>query len=136
MTDKYLKYSKSAVFGDTSRNGLLVNFLKDYSKQFHTGKLTPSCGSCRATYWNNYLNLFKMNKEKVECDYKLHAKYNGIRLTINGNPIRNGEMTNEIAKQLLEKHPHGANLFEVIPKEEPKKEVKAPVKKKKQPRKK
>ena len=54
-------------------------------------------------------------KETIKCDYVLHAKYNGIQLGRNGQPIRNGEMTNKIAKELLEKHPRGAALFSKMP---------------------
>lgn len=126
MIDSYLKHGKATVFRDTSKGGLLSQFLNDYRKQFGTGKLNPSCSSCRDTYWNNYENLFKM-KETVQCDYVLKTKYNGIQLGVNGQPVRNGEMTNKIAKELLDKHPRGALLFDVIPEAKPKK---APVKKK------
>lgn len=56
------------------------------------------------------------NKAEVQCDYRLKAKYNGIQLGTNGRPIRNGEMNNKIAKELLENHPHGKELFDVMPK--------------------
>lgn len=116
MTDKYLELGKAAVFRDTSRNGLLTNFLRDYKQQFGGGKLNPSCSSCRADYWNNYLNLFKMKKE-VKCDYVLHKKYSGgVKLKFNGSPIRNGDMTNEQAEELLKTHPRGALLFSKMPK--------------------
>lgn len=114
MTDKYIKYGKAAIFRDKSRDGLLIQFLKEYKVKFGGGVLNVDCSRCRAEYWNNYINSFKM-KEPVKCDYELHKKYNGIQLGTNGQPIRNGEMTNEIAKELLDKHPHGAKLFSVIP---------------------
>lgn len=133
MVDKYKKLGKAAVFRDTSRNGLLTNFLKDYKLEFGGGKLNPSCSSCRNDYWNNYLNLFKM-KQEVVCDYELHQKYSGgIQLGVNGRPIRNGEMTNEIAEELLKTHPRGALLFSKMPEvkeiEVVAEEVEEPVKK-------
>lgn len=111
MDEKYIKLGKQQVF----RNKVvLLSFLKEYKQYFKTGNLTPSCSSCKTKYWNNYTNLFIM-KEKTECDYILHQKYNGIQLGTNGQPIRNGEMTNEIGKELLENHPRGKDLFSKIP---------------------
>lgn len=135
MTEEFLKHGKESTFRDRSRGGLFTKFLIQYNKEFGVSKLNPSCPSCRRDYWNKYLKLFEM-KKKVQCSYTLHEKYNGISLNFGGRPIRNGEMTNEQAKELLNKHPHGAKLFSVIPelieiKEVVNKEVKEVVKKKK-----
>ena len=54
--------------------------------------------------------------DKPTKKYVLFAKYNGIQLGHAGDPMRNGEMTESQAKELLEKHPHGAKLFSKIPK--------------------
>lgn len=53
----------------------------------------------------------------------LLKKYEGIQLHF-GSPVHvtNATMTEEQAIYLLEKHPHGAKLFDVLPKL-PKKEV-------------
>lgn len=56
-------------------------------------------------------------KEAIKCDYVLKLKYNGIQLGTNGRPIRNGEITNAIGKQLIKEHPHGLALFDKYPKE-------------------
>lgn len=53
--------------------------------------------------------------KNIDCDYELHKKYNGIQLGTTGRPIRNGEMTNEIARELMEKHPRGVLLFSKYP---------------------
>lgn len=121
MTIKYKEYGKQSVFRDKSKNGLFVNFLKDYAKHFKINP-TAGCNKCLNKYWLNYLNLFVM-ENKVQCDYELRKKYNGIQIGVNGNPIRNGEMTNEIAKELLEKHPRGADLFSKMPEPKEKKET-------------
>ena len=126
MTEKFLKYDLQTVFRDKSKGGLLFEFLTEYKKEFNTGSLNPSCKICRKEYWTNYQNLFKMSDE-IKSEYILKAKYNGIQLGVNGQPIRNGEMTDKIAKELIKKHPHGKNLFSFIP--EPKVIKKAPVKK-------
>lgn len=114
MSDEFLKYGKTTTFRDTSKGGLFGQFLKSYSIEFGNKTLNPSCSSCRTEYWNNYLNLFKMKTEN-KSKYTLKAKYNGIQLGVNGQPIRNGEMTDKQAFELLKKHPRGAELFDVIP---------------------
>ena len=114
-------YNKEAIFKDKTRGGLLSQFLKEYQEQFNV-ITTPGCRKCLDRYFNNYLKLTAMAPETNKCDYELHKKYNGIQLGTNGQPIRNGEMTNEIAKELLEKHPHGAKLFSIIPAAKPDKE--------------
>lgn len=117
-----IKQSKEAIFRDKSKGGLLVSFAIAYQQE--TGKkLNVNCGKCMTVAYNEMINKYteNMSTKIVECDYELHAKYNGIQLGVNGDPIRNGEMTNAIAKKLLKEHPHGAKLFSKIPKEEPKK---------------
>ena len=63
--------------------------------------------------------------DKIKCDYILFAKYNGIQFGFNKSPIRNANLTNEIAEMLLKEHPRGEKLFLKIPTkitvEEPKK---------------
>lgn len=125
-----LKNSKEAIFNDKRKGGLLVSFAVAYQKE--TGKrLNVNCGKCITTAYNEMTNKFseKMAKEPVQCDYELHFKYNGIQLGTNGDPIRNGEMTNAMARKLLKEHPHGAKLFKVIPEEKPKTKKAAPKKK-------
>ena len=65
-----------------------------------------------------------MDKPKILCDFVLKAKYNGIQIGANGQPIRNGEMTNEIAIELMEWHPLGKGLFDVCPTDEELSEIK------------
>ena len=129
MDKRFLNYGMEAVFRDSSKNGLFFQFLTEYKKHFNSGKLNPACASCRKKYWSNYLKLFKM-KNEVKCDYVLKAKYNGINLTPTSQPIRNGEMTNKIALELLKKHKKGAELFEVIPEKKAVKKKSAVAKKK------
>lgn len=116
----------AVIFRDKKRDGLLFQFLTQYKSEFG-GVLNPSCSSCRLDYWTKYQNLFNMKAEVVSL-YRLKAKYNGMQLGANGQPIRNGEMTDAIAEELLSKHPAGALLFDVMP--EPKAEVVKEIKKK------
>lgn len=113
---------KAAIFSDKTKNGLLFQFLKEYKQQFG-GSISPGCRKCLEKYYNNYLNSFKMSTEQSH-GYKLKLKYNGISLNSRSRPLRNGEMTEKQAIELLEKHPHGAKLFDSIPKAPVKIEVK------------
>lgn len=109
----YRDKGKRAVFGDKSRNGLFSNFLKEY-KEYFKCSVSPSCPNCLSLYWRNYLNLFEMKKE-TDCNFELKKKYNGIQIGHAGRPIRNGEMTDQVAIELMEKHPLGKDLFEKCP---------------------
>ena len=112
MDKRYLDIGRQAVFRDTTKGGLLYQFIRDYKSYFNSG-FNLSCQKCKDNYWNNYKNLFKMASK--EHGYVLKKKYNGIQLGINGNPLRNGEMTEKQAIELLSKHPKGKELFISIP---------------------
>ncbi len=112
MNEKYKEHGKAEVF--RNRN-LLASFLKEYNNHFGV-KLNPSCSSCRTEYWNNYISLNTETMVKVECKYRLKAKYNGITMT-DLVPILNGEMTDEKAKELLLWHPAHELLFDILPDE-------------------
>ena len=113
MDVRYLGIGKENVF--STKGVFLIPFCKEYQKKFGVVKMNLSCSSCKNTYWNKYTKLFIMSN-KVECDYELKSMYNGITSKPNGNPIRNGEMTNAIAKDLISKHPKGEALFSKLPK--------------------
>ena len=54
-------------------------------------------------------------EKKQEHGFVLQAKYNGIKSKVTGRPYRNDDLTEKQAIELIEKHPHGANLFDTIP---------------------
>ena len=56
-----------------------------------------------------------MEDTKIEHGYVLKLKYNGIKSKTTGRPCRNSDLTEKQAIDLIENHPHGANLFEKIP---------------------
>lgn len=110
------KYDKQTIFADKKKGGLFVTFLKEYRDEFNV-EVNADCPSCFNTYYSNYLKSLPMEEpKKVKCDYRLKLKYENISLKYGGKRIRNRDLTNELAIELLEKHPHGAMLFDVIPK--------------------
>jgi len=113
MRSIYKEYGKSRTFGDKSKGGLFSSFLKEYRDHFGVS-VTPGCNKCLTKYWSDYENLFIM-KEEVKCAFRLKAKYNGIQIGANGQPIRNGEMTDEIALELMNWHPLHEDLFDIVP---------------------
>ena len=112
-----MEYGRSKTFSDKSKGGLFSLFLKEYRNHFKIS-VTPGCGKCLSKYWRDYTNLFTEMKTEVECKFRLKAKYNGIQIGANGQPIRNGEMTDETALKLLDWHPLHEELFDTCPTEQ------------------
>ena len=110
-----IKNSKESIFRDKSKGGLLVHFTIAYNKETNT-VLDINCPLCfNQAYKRMELKYKKKMETNVKCDWKLHEKYNGINIGTNGDPIRNGEMTNDVAKELHDWHPNGDSLFEIMP---------------------
>lgn len=134
---KWLKYDKGSIFRDKKPRGLLSLFLKDYKNEFG-GSINPSCIHCLEAYYNNFINQFVMEAKEQKCKFRLKLKYEGIKSPVTRRPIRNGDLTDEQAIELIEKHPHGKMLFDKIPqsyyKEKKAKERKQPESKPKQKR--
>lgn len=117
MDNKWKKYDKQTIFADKKKGGLFVSFLKDYRDEFKV-EVNASCDSCFQKYYTNYLNSIKPKetmKPNTDCDYELKKKYEDIYMKFNGKRIRNRDLTNELGKEILEKHPHGKNLFSRTP---------------------
>jgi hypothetical protein len=112
---KWINFDKGTIFRDKTRGGLLVNFLKDYKQEFG-GSIIAGCMKCLESYHYEFTKKYIMEQVEKTHDFELKQKYNGIQLGANGDPRRNGEMTEAQAIELLEKHPAGKDLFEVIPK--------------------
>ena len=116
MDEKYLKFGRNKVFRNRD---LLAEFLKEYRLFFNPIEaINPTCASCRSKIWTNYIqniNKKPMKKQKINCKYRLKAKYNGI--IYNSEPVRNGEMTDELAIEVLKWHPAHELLFDILPEE-------------------
>ncbi len=111
---KWLEIDKGSIFRDKKRDGLLVNFLRDYKAVFG-GTINPSCMHCLESYYNNFIKKYTMSTKKDGCKFVLKLKYNGIKCAVTKRPCRNGDLTDKQAIQLIEKHPHGKLLFDEIP---------------------
>ena len=110
-----IKKSKETIFRDKSKGGLLVKFTIAYNKETNT-VLNIDCPSCFAQAFKAMeLKYKKPMKQGVKCEWQLYKKYNGMQMGANGDPIRNGEMTNAVAKELHDWHPDGDSLFEIMP---------------------
>lgn len=103
---------------------LLKEFALDFEKTFKE-KLSIGCSLCIKDAYKrlNSINSKQMKTKKNECEYKFKAMYNGS-LFWKGKPVRSGEMTDKLAKDLIKNHPHGKGLFDSIPKKTAKKKEK------------
>jgi len=111
---EFLKYDKNTILRDKSRDGLFVNFIRKYEAEFGE-KVIVGCGACLAKMYNNFINKYMSTDKKEISGYVLKLKYNGIKSKTTGRPCRNEDLTEKQAIDLIEKHPHGANLFDKIP---------------------
>lgn len=108
-------------------------FLKEYTSIFKE-KVNPACPKCLTEYLTRYKNHYKAMANTSH--YRLHAKYENIPLEF-GSPIlvNNGNITDAYAQQLLQ-HKNGERYFTQIPTPPVTPNLKPPVKKAKQDKKK
>jgi len=95
---------------------LLLEFYKDFEKIFNS-KINIGCKLCIIDAYNRLISKteIKMSKKtEVKCKYLLHKKYTGS-IIWKSTPLRRDEMTDELAIDLIENHPRGKKLFEIIP---------------------
>ncbi|MBL4820126.1 MAG: hypothetical protein JKY98_03910 [Gammaproteobacteria bacterium] len=88
--------------------------MKDYVSEFG-GSVSPSCMKCLNKYYNNFINKYSNMGVEKHHGFVLKGKYNGIKSSVTGRPYRNGDLTEKQATELIEKHPHGRDLFASIP---------------------
>lgn len=108
-------------------------FLQEYTSIFKE-KVNPACPKCLTEYLTRYKNHYKAMANTSH--YRLHAKYENIPLEF-GSPIlvNNGNITDTYAQQLLQ-HKNGERYFAQIPTPPVASNLKPPVKKAKQDKKK
>lgn len=109
------KYQAKEIQSGSDENGnrLISLFAKDY--KFITGNdLCASCNDFHQVLINFLNQLEKMNKVK-NSGFILKAIYENI--TLHGSQVyyNNANLTDEMALELLTKHPKGEGLFEILP---------------------
>lgn len=92
----------------------LTLFLKEYVQLIEpTEPPMASCRKCLSQYLYEFLTYKPM--KKLEQNYQLKSKYEGITLFGTGLIITNKTITDEIGERLLKEHPAGVKLFSVTP---------------------
>ncbi len=114
----WTKIDKVTIFNGKDENGnrYLSQFLRDYQETFHPDIINAGCDRCLEDYYQKFIKYLSTMSKKEITGYKLKEKYNGIPLEF-GSPVyvSNANLTDELAKKLLKKHPAGVELFDVIP---------------------
>jgi len=103
---------------DKYGNRYLNQFILEYKKVFQSDVINISCESCLNNHYNKFIkHLEKMaNSKDKQTKAVLLKKYEGIQLCFGSKEfITNATMTQKQAIYLLEKHPRGEKLFQVLP---------------------
>lgn len=117
MLEKWKKYQANEVLSGNDENGnrLISLFAKDYRSIMHND-ICPSCDDFKTKYQNFIKKLETMSKvENKNSGFVLKPMYDNITLHGSNVYFRNGTLTDEQAMELLENHPKGEDLFEMIP---------------------
>ena len=105
------------VFTGSDEDGVrfLPEFLTDYESTFKT-QPEAGCRKCLVRYYQQLTSKINKMNTKTTSNFRLKAMYNGIQAGHGSNQIiSNASLTDEIAIDLLDNHPHGEKLFDVIP---------------------
>jgi hypothetical protein len=113
---EWQKIDMDTVFQGTDEHGVryLPEFLSDYESIFHDSA-SAGCRKCLIQYYNQIAkHLNKMNTET--SNFKLKAMFNPIQVGFGSSTmISNNNLTDKVAIELIETHPHGEKLFDIIP---------------------
>ena len=128
MLEKWKKYQAIEVLTGNDENGnrLISIFAKEYKVIMHND-ICPSCNDFEIKYQNFLNKLEIMSKTEIKnSGFSLKPAYDNI--TLHGSQIyfNNANLTDELAIQLIENHPKGEELFDLLP--ENWKELKNPAK--------
>lgn len=110
---------------DEHGNRFLTSFIRDYKNVFPGDLINISCGKCLKNHYNKFIKHLKImaTSKNTKTKAKLKLKYQGIQLHFGSKYfITNATMTQEQAVYLVEKHPHGKKLFDVLPEMKEKKD--------------
>lgn len=117
----WLNLNKETIFKgkDEEGNRYLSQFLSDYKEVFKPAEINAGCTNCLNNYYHEmikHLNIMATQNQNKNSGYLLKAKYEGIPMAFGSRKlVYNHNLTDEIAKKMIEKHPKGKDLFQVIP---------------------
>lgn len=111
------KYQAAEVLSGMNENGsrLISLFARDYKKT--TGN--DICHTCNSfiTKFNSFIQKYYiMKKNENTCGFRLKPMYENIPSSFGSAVfVNNKNITNELALALLNNHPRGKDLFDIIP---------------------
>jgi len=110
---EWSKINKTSILND---RGLLLEFSRDFLNAFKK-PLNVGCKMCINDAYKRLINFKSSVKMEVKkkTEYILRKCFVGS-LTWKGSYIFNETLTDKVAKDLVKNHPHGAKLFDFIPK--------------------
>ena len=117
MLEKWKKYQAKEIQSGNDENGnrLISSFAKDY-RAIMQSDICPSCNDFVEKYQNFIKKLENMSKTVIKnSGFVLKQMYDNITLHGSQCYYNNATLTDEQALQLLEKHPKGEGLFDVLP---------------------
>lgn len=113
----WTKIKADAVFNGKDENGVryLPEFLQDYQTTFNAVP-EGGCHKCLIRYYTQITKYLSKMNTKTKSSFKLKQMFEGIQFGFGSNRIiSNRNLTDEIAVELLDTHPHGKKLFEIVP---------------------
>ncbi len=112
------KYKAEEVLTETDKNGnrLISAFAKDYKTVFNQD-ICPACKDFKEKFQKYLKKIQDMsNSNKKNSGFVLKKMYENIPLKF-GSAIyvNNQNLTDDYAKELINNHPRGKDLFDIIP---------------------
>lgn len=98
------KLDIGAIVSGTYPNGApyLIEFLKDYKKEFNVEIVNPSCERCIKSYHNQFIKKYEAMNNNSQ--YRLHKKREGLQLKFGSSTfVNNNNITDEYAEQLIKR---------------------------------
>ncbi|EKT3962770.1 hypothetical protein NTJ20_000243 [Flavobacterium psychrophilum] len=117
MLEKWELYQATEVLSGLDSNGsrLISAFASDYRKIIG-GDICTSCNGFEEKF-KNFINKLKnmKNSENKNSGFVLNPMYDNITLHGSNVYFNNENLTDEMALELIEKHPSGIDLFKSFP---------------------
>lgn len=111
------RYNPDTVFFGSDGNGVryLPEFLQDYQNTFNEIP-EAGCHKCLKRYFTRLIQKQESEMNTQKSSFRLKKMFEGIQAKFGSSKMfRNSTLTDEDAIFLLDNHPHGVKLFDVIP---------------------